>query len=59
MRSLLLATLLCTVAFGPAHGQEIRKTNPPAVAKPVAAYSHVAEVPPGTRMRTTTVTLVA
>jgi enamine deaminase RidA (YjgF/YER057c/UK114 family) len=37
-------------AFASAHGQAIRKANPPTVAKPVAAYSHVAEVPPGTRL---------
>jgi enamine deaminase RidA (YjgF/YER057c/UK114 family) len=50
VKSLFCAGLLSACAFGPAHGQEIRKVNPPAVAKPVAAYSHVAEVPAGTRM---------
>ena len=46
----LCAGLLAVLVFGPAHGQEIRKINPPSVPKPVAAYSHVAEVPPGTRL---------
>jgi enamine deaminase RidA (YjgF/YER057c/UK114 family) len=51
-KSTVLVTLLTAqlAAFGPAHGQAIRKANPPTVAKPVAAYSHVAEVPPGTRL---------
>jgi enamine deaminase RidA (YjgF/YER057c/UK114 family) len=51
VKSRLCAGLLAACAFGPAHGQEIvRKVNPATVAKPVAAYSHVAEVPAGTRM---------
>jgi len=50
MKSFVFAGLLCACAIGPAHGQTIRKSNPPSVPKPVAAYSHVAEVPPGTRM---------
>jgi enamine deaminase RidA (YjgF/YER057c/UK114 family) len=50
VKSLLCAGLVSACAFGPAHGQEIRKANPPSVPKPVAAYSHVAEVPAGTRM---------
>jgi 2-iminobutanoate/2-iminopropanoate deaminase len=33
-----------------AAGQDIRKFDPPGVARPVAAYSHVAEVPAGTRL---------
>jgi len=49
-RSSICAGLLAVLVFGPAHGQEIRKINPPSVPKPVAAYSHVAEVPPGTRL---------
>jgi len=48
--SYLCAGLLAVAFFGPAHGQEIRKINPPSVPKPVAAYSHVADVPPGTRL---------
>jgi len=48
--SSLCAGLLAVLVFGPAHGQEIRKINPPSVPKPVAAYSHVADVPPGTRL---------
>ena len=43
---LLFAALLPVLA----RGAEIRKVNPETVAKPVAAYSHVAEVPAGTRM---------
>jgi enamine deaminase RidA (YjgF/YER057c/UK114 family) len=50
VKSSLFAGLLAVVVFGPAHGQEIRKINPPSVPKPVAAYSHVADVPPGTRL---------
>lgn len=50
IKSLSCAGALCACAFGAAHGQEVRKTNPPTVPKPVAAYSHVAEVPPGTRL---------
>jgi enamine deaminase RidA (YjgF/YER057c/UK114 family) len=42
--------LLLTIAATPALGQHIRKTNPPGVARPVGSYSHVTEVPPGTRM---------
>ena len=49
-KSIMLVTLPAAFAFAPAHGQAIRKANPPTVAKPVAAYSHVAEVPPGTRL---------
>ena len=51
-KSTMLAALLAAqlAAFAPAHGQTVRKANPPTVAKPVAAYSHVAEVPPGTRL---------
>lgn len=45
---IVLITLLAALA--PAYGQVIRKANPSTVAKPVAAYSHVAEVPPGTRL---------
>lgn len=48
--SFLCAGLLAVLVFGPVHGQEIRKINPPSVPKPVAAYSHVADVPPGTRL---------
>jgi enamine deaminase RidA (YjgF/YER057c/UK114 family) len=50
MKSFAFAGLLCACTIGPAHGQDIRKINPPSVPKPVAAYSHVAEVPAGTRM---------
>ena len=45
-----VAGLLLALPLTAAGAQEIRKTNPPSVAKPVAAYSHVAEVPPGTRL---------
>jgi len=45
-----VAGLLLALPLTTAGAQEIRKTNPPSVAKPVAAYSHVAEVPPGTRL---------
>jgi enamine deaminase RidA (YjgF/YER057c/UK114 family) len=44
------AGLLLALPATAAGAQEIRKANPPSVAKPVAAYSHVAEVPPGTRL---------
>ena len=50
MKSFVVVGLLCACAIGPAQGQDIRKINPPSVPKPVAAYSHVAEVPAGTRM---------
>ena len=46
----LLAGLLAAFVLGPACGQPIRKINPSSVPKPVAAYSHVAEGPPGTRL---------
>ena len=50
VKSSWLAGLLAVAVLGPAYGQAIRKINPPSVPKPVAAYSHVAEVPPGTRL---------
>lgn len=50
VKSLSCAGALCACAFAAAHGQEIHKINPPAVRQPVAAYSHVAEVPPGARL---------
>ncbi|SDD06004.1 Enamine deaminase RidA, house cleaning of reactive enamine intermediates, YjgF/YER057c/UK114 family [Massilia sp. PDC64] len=50
VKSSLFAGLVAAIVAGAAHGQAIRKTNPPSVPKPVAAYSHVAEVPPGTRL---------
>lgn len=46
----LVCCLLQSLAAVSAHGQDIRKMNPPDVARPVAPYSHVAEVPAGTRM---------
>jgi enamine deaminase RidA (YjgF/YER057c/UK114 family) len=50
VKSSLFTGLLAVVVCGPVLGQEVRKINPPSVPKPVAAYSHVAEVPPGTRL---------
>jgi enamine deaminase RidA (YjgF/YER057c/UK114 family) len=50
VKSSLFPGLLAVFVLGPAYGQAIRKINPPSVPKPVAAYSHVAEVPPGTRL---------
>ena len=44
------AAVLLACATSAVHAQEIRKVNPAGVAKPVASYSHVAEVPPGTRL---------
>jgi len=38
------------LAMTPVASQQIRKVDPPSVPRPVAAYSHVAEVPPGTRL---------
>jgi enamine deaminase RidA (YjgF/YER057c/UK114 family) len=49
-KSTMLAMLPAAFAIASARGETIRKANPPTVAKPVAAYSHVAEVPPGTRL---------
>lgn len=46
----LLACALLPLLAASAHSQEVRKSNPSTVARPVAAYSHVAEVPAGTRM---------
>lgn len=46
----LVCCLLQSLAAVSAHGQDIRKMNPPDVARPIAPYSHVAEVPAGTRM---------
>lgn len=50
LRTLSPFILLPLLFPASAHSQEIRKSNPPNVAKPVAAYSHLAEVPAGTRM---------
>jgi enamine deaminase RidA (YjgF/YER057c/UK114 family) len=46
----LFTTALLVAIPAAAAGQDIRKFDPPGVAKPVAAYSHVAEVPAGTRL---------
>jgi len=51
MRKQIALTLLLGVAASPSKAAEpIRKVNPPGVPKPVAAYSHVAEVPPAHRL---------
>ena len=51
MRNLIAISLLIGTAGCPAlRAESIRKVNPPSVPKPVAAYSHVAEVPPGHRL---------
>lgn len=50
LRRLTMFGLFQLIAAGLVYGQDIRKVNPPNVAKPVAAYSHVSEVPAGTRM---------
>ena len=45
-----MAGLMVMLAMTPVASQQIRKVDPPSVPRPVAAYSHVAEVPPGTRL---------
>jgi len=51
MRKLIGLSLSIGIAGCPTlQAEPIRKVNPPDVPKPVAAYSHVAEVPPGHRL---------
>jgi 2-iminobutanoate/2-iminopropanoate deaminase len=51
MRKRIVLMLLLGIGASPSRAAEAtRKVNPSTVAKPVAAYSHVAEVPAGHRL---------
>lgn len=46
----VMAVAVLGLAVHSAQAEAVRKANPVSVPKPVAAYSHVAVVPPGTRL---------